>query len=529
MDLQAVVDFYILLPGLFGALFVGSALYFFGQNDKLEKNNLTFASLGFFILVFQNLFNIGYAMLVADGKLAPLSENVVYLINIAMISLSALSMLAGSFEYAHAFSWMGKAITVPVFLLFWGGCIFFAKNGMGTLQDTFQATYLAVGLFILGISFCVTRFARTAYNLRFAGIFVLALSFYYFQDIFGLKFHSWMIECCLYIALTWSIYHTTLHQLRKEIRDMVTELKSAKAKIPLFIQSSPFPVMISALKDDHLLVANEKACDLFNIDKNNVKQFRTEEYYVDANVHSELLQRLSETPVVENFQALLRKANSDETFWLEISARVIDYENEVALYSAFKDITEQKKRERDLFAKAVLDPLTGCYNRRQFQELAAREIRSSARYNTSFCVIMMDIDHFKNVNDTYGHAFGDEVLKTLARVCKATIRNTDIFARYGGEEFICMLTQTDLTQGKLVAERIRSNIEKTTVRQPSGEAFNFSVSIGITDSLSSTELEGLIKCADSALYEAKENGRNQVRVYGEPVEQQTKQEEKLPE
>ena len=518
MNLQAMIDFYILLPRLVGALFVGSALYFFGQNDKLGKNNLTFASFSFFVLVFQNLFNIGFPILVADGFCKPLSEGMIYLINVSLISLAGLSMIVGAFEYAHAFSWMGKILSIPSFFLLWSACIFMAKDGSGNMQNVFQTTYLATGLLILGLFFCITRFTRNAYNLRFSGIFVLLLSAYYFQDLLNLNYRSWMIECCLYIALVWSIYRTTMRQLKQEIRNMVVELKSAQAKIPMFIQSSPFPVMISALKDDHLILANPKACELFNIDKDNMKQFRTEQYYVDSNVHNELIQRLSDTPVVENFQALLRKANSNETFWLEISARIIDYDNEVALYSSFKDITEQKKRERDLFAKAVLDPLTGCYNRRQFQELATRQIRAASRYKTPFCIIMMDIDHFKNVNDTYGHAFGDEVLKTLARVCKATVRDTDIFARYGGEEFICMFTETDISQGKLVAERVRANIEKTTVRQPSGDAFNFTVSIGIADSTASGELDGLIKCADSALYAAKENGRNQVRVYGEPVD-----------
>ncbi|MGN1090951.1 MAG: hypothetical protein ACI4RJ_00455, partial [Alphaproteobacteria bacterium] len=84
MNLQAMIDFYILLPRLVGALFVGSALYFFGQNDKLGKNNLTFASFSFFVLVFQNLFNIGFPILVADGFCKPLSEGIIYLINVSL-------------------------------------------------------------------------------------------------------------------------------------------------------------------------------------------------------------------------------------------------------------------------------------------------------------------------------------------------------------------------------------------------------------------------------------------------------------
>ena len=519
MEMQTMTDFYIFLPRMIGALFVANALHFFGQNDKLGKNNLNFASLGFFILVFQNLFNILLPLLIENKITPPATEDFIYLINISIISLASLCMVAGAFEYAHTFSWMSKIVTIPAFFLIWSASIFLAKDGVGAAQNLFQTTYLAVGLVLLGFFFCFTRFSRLAYNLRFSGIFVLLLSAYYFQDLFNWKYRFWMLEACLYFLLVWSIFRTTMGQLRKDLRDMVKELKVAKEKIPMFIQSSPFPVIISALKDDHLLLANAKACELFNIEATKMKLFHTKDYYADANTHSELLQRLLDTPIVEKFQALLKKTNSNETFWLEISARIINYDNEVALYSSFKDITDQKKREYDLFAKAVLDPLTGCYNRRQFQELATREIQTASRYGTQFCLIMMDIDHFKNVNDTHGHAFGDQVLQTLAKICKSTVRETDIFARYGGEEFICMLPQTDFEDGKKIAERLRNNVEQAVVRLPSGDAFKFTISMGITDSASANTLDELIKNADSALYMAKENGRNQVRYFGEIIQE----------
>jgi len=311
------------------------------------------------------------------------------------------------------------------------------------------------------------------------------------------------------------IYRTTIRQLRKETQELTKELKQTKEKIPMMIQSSPFPIIISALKDDRLVLVNDKACSLFNIDKNNIKQFRTEQYFVDPNARKELLHKLSMSPSIEGFQAILRKPGTQEAFWLDISATVMDYENEIVLYSAFKDITAQKKHEQDLFEKAVLDPLTGCYNRRQFQELALKEIRQAWRYNTQFCLMMMDIDHFKSVNDTHGHAFGDEVLKMMARVCKQTLRESDIFARFGGEEFIVLLTQTDLNGGAIVAERLRQNIEACSVPLPTEEMFKFTVSIGVVGSNCSDDLEELIKRADDALYFAKEHGRNQVRVYGE--------------
>jgi len=516
MDMYLIDTLYAYLPQLFGSLLVANALYFFGQNDKMDKNNLTFSASGFLLLTLHCLFCVLTSVLVQYGVI--ISPQTSGLVNSVFISCASLLFIVGGFEYARILVWVHKIITVPVFLMCLFFMILFAKEPtMFEEKDVLFNAYTSAGLLILSGFLCLTRFTSKAYNLRLSGVLILVLSVYYGLKVFDVNCHSWITETLLYVILIWSIYWTTLQQMRKQIRAVSDELKATKAKIPLIIQSSPFPVIVSALKDDRVMLANEQACTLFNIDKKSLKDFKTEQYYVDANVHHELIQKLSVSPTVENFQALLHKPNSEANFWLEIYARIIDYDNEVALYAAFKDITEQKKQEHDLFAKAVLDPLTGCYKRRQFQELATQEIASASRYNTPFCMIMMDIDHFKNVNDTYGHAFGDAVLKTLARVCKATIRESDIFARYGGEEFVCMLTQTDITGGIGVAERLRSNIEKTIIKQPSGQPFSFTVSLGIAGSDATQNLNDLIKCADSALYQAKENGRNQVRVYEDPL------------
>ena len=513
MPTDMMLIFQTYLPELLGALFVGNALFFFGQNDKLEKNNLVFAALAFMALAFKDLFNVIMLMEFVEPIQTSIPNNLMASVDAAAISLASMLMIVGGFEYSKTLAWVKKPIVVFVFMLIWYFITYI------TLLPFISANlllniYLSVGLVVLGLFFCLARFNSNAYNLRFPGLLILGLSVYYMM-ISIKRQSSWILETAIYVLIVWGIYRTTTRQLRKETQELAKELKQTKAKIPMIIQSSPYPIIISALKDDRLLLVNEKAAALFNIDMHNIKQFRTEEYFVDANARKELLQKLSISPVVENYQAIFRKPNTNEAFWLEISARVMDYENEVALYSAFKDITAQKKHEQALFEKAVLDPLTGCYNRRQFQELAMKEIRRAWRYDSQFCLMMMDIDHFKRVNDTYGHAFGDEVLKMMARVCKQTLRETDIFARFGGEEFIVLLTNTDLAGGTIVAERVRQNIEQCGVTLSTGDIFHFTVSVGVVGSNASDDLDELIKRADSALYMAKENGRNQVRVFGE--------------
>jgi len=509
---NVVVIFENYLPELIGSLFVAHALFFFGQNDKLGKNHLVFASFAFLVLTFKDLFNV----IVLSGFITPFhssaSNKIMPAMRAAASALSAILMVVGGFEYSKILGWVRKPIAYLFAMLIWYFLTYLAL--LPFVSRFLPDIYLSIGLLVLALFFCFTRFTSQAYNLRFCGLLLIALSGYYVFRAVKLDL-SWPIETALYALMILGIYRTTIRQLRKETQELTKELKQTKEKIPMMIQSSPFPIIISALKDDRLVLVNDKACSLFNIDKNNIKQFRTEQYFVDPNARKELLHKLSMSPSIEGFQAILRKPGTQEAFWLDISATVMDYENEIVLYSAFKDITAQKKHEQDLFEKAVLDPLTGCYNRRQFQELALKEIRQAWRYNTQFCLMMMDIDHFKSVNDTHGHAFGDEVLKMMARVCKQTLRESDMFARFGGEEFIVLLTQTDLNGGAIVAERLRQNIEACSVPLPTEEMFKFTVSIGVVGSNCSDDLEELIKRADDALYFAKEHGRNQVRVYGE--------------
>ncbi len=515
MPIDIMFIFQVYLPELIGGLFVANALYFFGQNDKFEKNNLIVAAIAFLVLSIKDIINIVFLTGYVEPVTYPTySANWIAGTTVALTALSSMLMIVGAFNYSKLLSWVKAPVVTVIILIFWALISYIAFLPFPWSQFL-PSVYLSIGLAFLGLFFCFVPSTVNMANLRLVGALLIGLALYYLQSAVHLDSASWVLESLLYTFITIGIFRSAVCQLRKETKGLAKELKNTKAKIPMIIQASPFPIIISALKDDRLLLVNEKASALFNIDMKNIKKFRTEEYFVDPNARRELLQKLSVSPTVENFQAVLRKPGTEESFWLEISARVMDYENEVALYSAFKDITAQKKHEQDLFEKAVLDPLTGCYNRRQFQELAMKEIRRAWRYDTQFSLLMMDIDHFKRVNDTHGHAFGDEVLKAMARTCKQTLRESDIFARFGGEEFIVLLPQTDLNGGALVGERLRQNIANCPVPLPSGEMFHFSVSIGVVGSGASDDLDELIKRADSALYAAKENGRNQVKVYGE--------------
>ena len=168
----------------------------------------------------------------------------------------------------------------------------------------------------------------------------------------------------------------------------------------------------------------------------------------------------------------------------------------------------------EILKHATLDALTGFYNRRQLEERVKQEVSSAKRQNRNLCAIMLDVDFFKQVNDTYGHAAGDLVLKTISRVIKEQLRDYDIAGRYGGEEFVILLPFTKLEEAKMVAERLRKSVKNTTIDiskvNPDAKKINVTISLGVYQYQTNDYEKTLIRNADKALYIAKETGRNKV-------------------
>ncbi|MEA3553943.1 MAG: GGDEF domain-containing protein, partial [Campylobacterota bacterium] len=155
-----------------------------------------------------------------------------------------------------------------------------------------------------------------------------------------------------------------------------------------------------------------------------------------------------------------------------------------------------------------IDGLTQVYNRNKFDELFELEIKNTKRYKTPLCVAIIDIDKFKNFNDTYGHLIGDEVLITMAQTVKTHVRETDTFARWGGEEFVILLKNTNVKNAKIVSEHIKDRIEENNHKT----AGKITASFGLTQYIENDTIESIFKRCDDALYIAKENGRNRVEI-----------------
>ena len=198
----------------------------------------------------------------------------------------------------------------------------------------------------------------------------------------------------------------------------------------------------------------------------------------------------------------------------KLSKRDIDYLEQLTRQAAAT--INRANTYSTILQYATLDALTNLNNRRQFETRLGQEISITKRQNNPLCAMMIDIDFFKSVNDTHGHAAGDEVLRKVASIIKEHLRESDIPARYGGEEFAILLPFTHIEEAKIVGERLRKAVEETpiTINQETidEKQINVTISMGIAEFNKTETGEALFERADKALYEAKANGRNQVKT-----------------
>ncbi len=177
-----------------------------------------------------------------------------------------------------------------------------------------------------------------------------------------------------------------------------------------------------------------------------------------------------------------------------------------------------KQGQKRLLALATIDDLTHLYNRRYFFHRFHQEFERAKRYQRPLSCLILDIDHFKRVNDTYGHFAGDQVLQEIAWILQTQCRRSDLVGRYGGEEMIILLPETDATGAVAIAERIRELIKNHTVRNGQGQAIRVTVSVGVAH-FSGTDLQALptpdviVQRADDALLQAKRRGRNRTVLF----------------
>lgn len=217
-------------------------------------------------------------------------------------------------------------------------------------------------------------------------------------------------------------------------------------------------------------------------------------------------------PIVGRTMEVTGVRKSGETFPVERGVAAFQLGGKWYAVGSMRDISRRKQDEKRLNELATTDELTGLSNRRHFLEQAEAQLRQALRYKQEFSFMMLDLDHFKRINDTHGHDAGDEVLRAVARTMREVMRGTDIIGRLGGEEFGAVMPETGAEAARQVAERLRLRIMEQPVAAPSGFV-RITASIGIAHLGSGqASLSDLMKKADLALYEAKNAGRNRIVI-----------------
>lgn len=204
---------------------------------------------------------------------------------------------------------------------------------------------------------------------------------------------------------------------------------------------------------------------------------------------------------------LKNRTKSGGEYWVEEDIVPIKDDNDkiISYMSISRDITAKKEIEK----LSITDQLTGVYNRRKFDNSLEEEVQRARRYSEELALIMIDMDHFKDVNDTYGHQVGDDVLIVTAKLISEHVRNVDIVGRYGGEEFVVICPNIGLEQAVVVAEKLRAEIQKHEFDAVGTKT----ISLGVAEFTEGDTPDDLVKKADTALYKAKEEGRNRVVKY----------------
>jgi len=214
----------------------------------------------------------------------------------------------------------------------------------------------------------------------------------------------------------------------------------------------------------------------------------------------------TEPPIYRGEQEYYRKDGSIMTGELQVIPHVDSEGKVIEILGVTRDISERKMFEAELTRLAVTDPLTGLWNRGHTSELLSADLAQAQRHGQALTLLMIDIDHFKSINDTHGHQTGDRVLIEVANRLREQVRSTDVVGRWGGEEFVVLLRYCGLRDAMAAAEKLRQRIAEV----PFESLFSVSVSIGVAELHDDDDLISWLTRADSALYAAKRSGRNTV-------------------
>ena len=316
--------------------------------------------------------------------------------------------------------------------------------------------------------------------------------------------------------------HTYLYSVIHDVTDRLRAeqaLQESEQRFRAIFNNVLDGILVADATERRFIDANSTICQMLGYTHEELLQLGVKDIHPEADlpyVFSQFeKQRRGEIMLAKNIP-MLRKDGS--TFYADISSAPFSLGERICLAGVVRDITDRKEMEDKLKYLATHDSLTGLHNREAFQLRITEEVERAVRYKHPVSLFVLDLDHFKQINDTEGHQTGDAVLRGFAQNLQCSIRQTDYAVRYGGEEFVVLLPETPLQKAVNLAERLCDLIAAHAIPIADDKALNVTASIGVASFPEQCgSWEELLNAADSAMYAAKESGRNCVRAAGSKI------------
>lgn len=309
--------------------------------------------------------------------------------------------------------------------------------------------------------------------------------------------------------------------LSGELEATNISLAESGKKYRAIFEDSKDMIFIAGL-DEQIKDTNPASEEILGYSRTELEKMKLSDFVVHPQDRQKIENTLRGEAIVRDYELELRKKDGEVIHGLVTLTLRRDENNTVTeIQGRIHDINARKQAEAQKYRAmvfeqlAITDPLTNVYNRRVFDEIAVKEWERAKRTKSPLAIVLFDVDRFKQVNDTYGHLVGDQILINLSKLCSENLRSMDIFARYGGEEFVILMPDTNEEAAFHSMERLRSTIETTSLGSHKNDDLFITISLGIViwDGEGSSEIRALLSRADQALYTSKESGRNRTTVW----------------
>ena len=295
-------------------------------------------------------------------------------------------------------------------------------------------------------------------------------------------------------------------RLERIVLQRTSELRQSEENFRTLLATAPVPMLLISLDDDRVRFCNERAADLFETTVEDIVGARAPQLHPDEQTYRRFRDTLERDRRVDAAGVEIRTRRG-ACFYSLLNARTLVSSGETLVMLTLTDVTEQKRIEDQLRALATTDTLTGAFTRRHFFDLAELEWARSTRHQHPLCVALIDVDHFKSVNDRFGHTIGDEALRAVAETVRGKLRRHDLLGRYGGDELALLFPETPLEGARQVSDRIRRAV--AGIELAHGEiTVKLTISAGLVARRGDEGLAVACQRADAALYEAKDAGRD---------------------